>query len=95
MWEGMVKSDRGGEGMVESDGGGREGRGVMKGGGGDGSDGRGWDGSDVGRTSSFMGELLSAVSLSKKQSHNKVSKAAYSQAFVSYLSTSQTTLDLH
>ena len=33
MWEGMVKSDRGGEGMVESDGGGREGRGVMKGGG--------------------------------------------------------------
>ena len=34
----------------------------MKGGGGYGSYGRGWDGSDVGRTSSFMGELLSAVS---------------------------------
>ena len=34
----------------------------MKGGGGDGCDGRGWDGSDVGRSLSFMGGLSSAMS---------------------------------
>ena len=34
----------------------------MKGGGGDGSDGRGWDGSDVGRSSLFMGGSSLAVS---------------------------------
>ena len=40
----------------------REGRGVMKGGGGEGSDGRGWDGSDVGRSLLFIrGGSLSSM----------------------------------